>query len=393
MARTSVRWPGATPGPATRSGMRIDGVEEVLAVVEVEIVLAEALPVVGGDHDQGAVADGRAVERLEHLPDLGVHRGDLAVVLRDVPAEALPRDRPRLRDPAVKAVHRAQGRAARRGFVEERRVPGRGRLVGRVRVHVVQPEQERAVGLRLAEVADPVPGDRARAVHLRGERLLLPRLAVAVEAPRVPERGGDVGVVDGGHRLVPRVLQDAGQRRVPPEEEGVALAVAGLRREAAGHDPDEAAAGLGPVGVGLLEDGAAPGEGVHPRARRPAVPVRAHVVGAQRVDRDEQNAHPIARRRRAGGRRRLRALRLLPRAARQRGGRHRESQEKARAPQATSSITMTLTSSPAWSRRTRSGALQGTSRRRSAHSTASTPPGPGSSSSPSSRSSPSPRSR
>ena len=233
---------------------------------------------------------------------------------------------------------------------------------------------------------------RVRSISL-ARALLLPRLAVAVEALRVAERGGDVRVVHRGRRLVARALQHAGERGVEVQEERVALAVAGLRGEAPRHHRDEAAARLGPVRVGLVEDDAPPAQRVHPGAGRPPVAVGAQVVGAQGVDRDQEHVEPVP------GRDRPRALRLLrgplrgSRAAATRRRRQDRDRRRQGAPHAASSITIRRTSSPPWCRCTRTGALHGRSRSRSAHSTARTPSGPGSSSRPISRSSPVPRRR
>jgi hypothetical protein len=96
------------------------------------------------------VPDRRGVESVEHLPHLGVHGGDLAVVLRDVPSERLARHRPLPRGPTVKALHRAEPRTPGGLGVEEGLVPRGGWLVGSVGIHVVEPQEERTLGVASA---------------------------------------------------------------------------------------------------------------------------------------------------------------------------------------------------------------------------------------------------
>ena len=112
------------PGQDQRDAQR--RVEQVLAVVEEVVVLAEALAVVGGEQHERPVADGRALERVEHVAHLGVDGGDLAVVLGHVVAEACARP-----SPTGAALRRGSPAPAastgplREARVEERRVEGR----------------------------------------------------------------------------------------------------------------------------------------------------------------------------------------------------------------------------------------------------------------------------
>ena len=87
----------------------------------------------------------------------------------------------------------------------------------------MEPEEERLLGARGREEAHAVLGDGPGAVHLGGERRLLPGLAVAVEALGVAVADRDVRVVDDGGGRVARGLEDAGEGRVEVQEHGCVL--------------------------------------------------------------------------------------------------------------------------------------------------------------------------
>ena len=362
-------------------------------MVEVVVVLAEALAVVRSQQHHRPLYRPRGLERVHQPAHLPIHGRDLSIVLRDVVAEAiLAAHRPPLRDTAVEIGHRPEARPRRRRGVQERPVERRGRRVRGMRVDVMQPEEERPVRRRAAHERDAAVGDRAHAVGLGGEGRLLPRLAVAVEALGVAVLRRDVGVVHDGGRRVAGVLQDAGQRRVEVEQDGMGLAVSVARRRAAGQHDRHAPARLRPVRVGALEHGARAGETVDAGAGGTLVAVGPEMVGPQRVDRHQQDVVPVAgRRRRAGAGRGP----PLPTRRKERGARQ-EQGNRGRPPHAASfSIRTRRASSPACSSvtRTASAGSQGCAESRSAHSMASTPRGPGSSSSPSSRSACPPPSR
>ena len=94
-----------TPGTGDDQRDAQRRVEEVLAVVEVVVVLAQALAVVRGERSTSVRSLTAArPEGVEDPPHLLVDGRDLAVVLRDVVAEpVLARHRPLLRDAAVEA--------------------------------------------------------------------------------------------------------------------------------------------------------------------------------------------------------------------------------------------------------------------------------------------------
>ena len=124
------------------------------------------------------------------------------------------------------------------------------------------------------------------------------------------------------------------------------------------------------------------GQGVDARAGRPAVAVGAEMVRAQGVDGDEDDVQRVAG---GGGRRGRRRgeRRVGPRTGLAAGGERAARRRRARASHGDSSVTVSRrASSPACSSATRQTRGQGTKLSRSAHSTASTPAGPGSSSRP-----------
>ncbi len=85
------------------------GVEQILAVIEVVVVLAQALAMVRGHHDDGVVLVPGLLKDRQDLPHLGIGERDLAVVLRHVPTEPrLAGYSPLLRDAPMKPVHHRQ---------------------------------------------------------------------------------------------------------------------------------------------------------------------------------------------------------------------------------------------------------------------------------------------
>ena len=188
-----------------------------------------------------------------------------------------------------------------------------------------------------------------------GERRLLPGLAVVREALRVAERRGDVRVVHHRGGLVAGIAQHARERRIEVDQQRVRLAVAALGGQPPGHQGDEAAARLGPVAVGLLEEDPASRQRVEVRAGGAPVAVGAQVIRPQRVDRHQQHVQAVARGH--GARRRLRLLRASAWAGAAAG--RQGSHEQQEAPQARSSMRMVRWSSPAWSELDAQGLVPG----------------------------------
>ena len=112
---------GLRPPAEDDEGNALDGIEEIRAVIEVVVVLAQALAVVGGDDDGGATQDPRGLEGAQDLVQLRVRVRDLTVVGVHVVGQfRLSRDRPLLRDAAEETVHHLQGWIRPRGDLETR---------------------------------------------------------------------------------------------------------------------------------------------------------------------------------------------------------------------------------------------------------------------------------
>ncbi len=268
-------------------------------------MVAERLAVVGHrEDDERPVAHARA-HAVEQPPDLLVHERDFAGVAR----APLP---------------------ARRGALEPAGEERLGRLVRKVRVEVVRPEEERRRQRLRLEQAQAVVG------HLRGGPLVLSevgalaglrRIEVDVEAllepeHRVEREGGD----DGAGRPAggPEALRE--REGVVAEPEGRVVAHARLERPASGEERGVRRQRHRRRRARLREADALGRQRV--QARRGVVSRRAVAmerVGARRVERDQEHARRVRRRLRDDRpvRRRTRA-RLLTFAGRgdqeQRGG-------------------------------------------------------------------------
>ena len=269
------RHAGADRGPGHEEGHEDRRVVHEEAV-RLLAVLAEALAVVGGDEHERAGEGARLLEPPQQPRELLVDERDLAVVRR---------------------IGEARGEA-------------RGRLVRRVRVVVVDPQEERAavrgrvhppqdgVRRRVGEALDVQRA--ARVVALR--QVVVVHVEGAVEAEAAVQREARherrravarlAEVLGGGPHVrrqrVTSVVPDAvGEGHRPGEDRRVR----GSRER---HVRDRG-----------REAGAPCGEAVEGRRQCGRAPVAADVVGPQRVDRDQQHVRPAAGRRggRTGGRR------------------------------------------------------------------------------------------
>jgi hypothetical protein len=224
-------------------------------------VLAEGLAVVRGGHDERPAAAG--VPGLEERGEGGVGRRDLAPV----------------------------------GIVAGK---GGRRIVGRVRVEEVRPDEDRP-GLARQPHARGLR-DRRRAplreieVHARG---LLHRIVVEVEAAMEAEAAGEGEAAHESRGRVAAGPQRLGQcRHGRPERVAAVAPHAVLGRQPSGQDRRVGREGDGSGAEGVLEAEPVASEGVEGRRAGPSVAVAAQAVGAQRVDRHEQHR---GRGRRRGG--------------------------------------------------------------------------------------------
>ena len=223
-------------------------------------VLSERLAVVREHRDHGVALVARGAKPGEQPPELRIRERDLAVV----------------RPPG------------------ELRPIGLGRIVGSVRIVEVRPDEEgRLPGLGepaegiVHDLVRPALGARAR------DRALLEVLGEDVEP--LPEAEGGrhrIGPYERG-RTIALGLEQRGESlvaRIERKDDVVADAVDG--RVQAGEDRGVRGARERHRALGLLEPDAAGGQGIQGRGRGLPVAVDADVIGAQRVDRDEQQVRP-----------------------------------------------------------------------------------------------------
>jgi len=231
---------------------------------------------------------------------LGVHVCHLAVVLRDdvirvgaarrQPARDVVAERLEGHD-LVQRVIVWVGLVA----VVEHALIGRGRQVGRVRVHVAEEEQEGLLALR--QPLQLRHGDLVKVLRL-GHAALVPRLPARVEVQVLvePARGRVVGEADAGARVA-RVAQYFGQRPDFRPQRALVRQRDDLRAEHihAGEHVGVAARRRDVRAVVVLEERGALRKPVDVRRRQPVIAVRAHVVRAQRVDAEEQDIGKFVR--------------------------------------------------------------------------------------------------
>ena len=259
-------------------------------VVEVAVVGVELLAVIGEEDDQGVLQPAGRLEAVEERPHMivapqdggvveGVQVGDVAAV------EPLPLGHHRVEPPVLgPQLPLVAG-------VEElpRRVPPV--VVGGVGAEEVHPEEEGGAsfrsGRRGRRRGRPVEGAADGLAVLTGAAgEVVPALVVGLAHVREEGRG-----------VIARPVEELGEGG---EVVGEAVAVLGDpvgARIEPGQDRGERGPGGGPLRHRPVEPDAGGEEGVHPRARRLARPVAVgpQVVGAERVDREQQHVPPPGR--------------------------------------------------------------------------------------------------
>ena len=228
--------------------------------VEVLAVVAEPFPVVGCDHQKGPLEQASGLERLAQSSDQAVRVGDLRVV--------------------------GPLRIARRERL--------GRLVGVVRLEQVQPQEER----RARHLVEPGLGlpDRLRPPTLDGRQIQHARIldlelvVVAVEAPVDPPPPVQDEGADEASGAAARGGEILGQRRQPLVQRiADVLADTVNRGVDAGHDRAVRGESEGHRRHRVLEQDALAREPVEMRRLDLCVAVAAQTVGAQRIDRHQDD--------------------------------------------------------------------------------------------------------
>ena len=272
------------------------GLKTEAAVIEVVVVVAQGLAVVRGDDGQGLFHQPCRLQLVEQDADLGVVVGDLLVVAGDVEGEivallehlraadaehllpALPGDVDLLAGIEVLVV-------------DEAILPFLRRVVGKVRVEIVDPQEVGPGAIDAVEELKRQTVDRLGAVGVFSLfNLDLPRLDVGVES-LIEAEVRTQGAV-GHHRVggVARSLQLLGEHRELARDLQAHLADdAVVARIGGGEDRGEAGAGLRPLHRGLIEAHPLGRQRVDHRRRRTDVAVGGEVVGAQGVDGDQED--------------------------------------------------------------------------------------------------------
>ena len=200
-------------------------------------------------------------------------------------------------------------RPAGQGLVAGRQAPGLGaeqvvageelgelarRRVGAVRIDVVQPDEGRLRPVVLAGPAEEAP------VEL-GQRLLLAELAVDLEAARKTLVGGQHRVADEGRGAVAGRAQGLGDGRRLVGDAHLVGRHAVLAGRQAGQVRGHRRSGLGQERDHVRVVQRLGGEGIDAGRGLARVALEREVVGAQRVDRDEQDVPALGRRAAAAG--------------------------------------------------------------------------------------------
>jgi hypothetical protein len=279
------------------------GFVERLAVAD-HAVLVEALAVVGGDDDERIVEEPARGELVEEPGDLGVHRHDGRVVEVDDRLHEVRRRLEQVTDDPH-AVDVVRGR--RLAVAAQRAQVLRGRIVRRVRLHVLDVEEERRALRLLVDELQRLGVDRLRAG--REPQIVRPLVLpdrerlVAVVALRDAEVARDEAVGRQPERPVAGAFQDLGEGRLVVCELLVEARDAVLHHVARRHERRDGAGGPRRLRVRVPKARAARRQLLEERRDGPRRAARGHPVGAHRVDDDEND---VRRSRRAAGRRQQR---------------------------------------------------------------------------------------
>jgi hypothetical protein len=181
-----------------------------------------------------------------------------------------------------------EGRAPRRvvpDVADEHLAVGRWRDVARVRIAVVEPQEERG-GVAGAAAQ---PGERGVAHGLRLLlRVIAPDLDVALEALGEAVLARQVGVGGDGVGGVAGFAQRLGRGAVVLGEDAARHVQAVAADVQTGEQRGDARRGLGELRHGVREAQPARRQSVELRRGRARIAVAAQVVGAQRVGGDQQ---------------------------------------------------------------------------------------------------------
>ena len=162
-----------------------------------------------------------------------------------------------------------------------------------MRVHIVEPQKERAGVSLVRQRLFAEPGDRLGSLHLSLARQ--PCLVVDVESLTETKRSVEIRVVDGCGRAIAGGLKRLRERLIEVGQITVSHVESVLRGIEPREHRGETTSRLRPVSESRVEGDALRGKGVDMWARRPRVSVDAEVIVAERVDRNEKDVDPGVR--------------------------------------------------------------------------------------------------
>ena len=273
----------------------VEGLAVELGVIE-QAVLQELLAVVGGDDHRHVARQAQPLEVGEEFPHHLVGLPDAAVVDRAQPVDHRPRQR------LARGIDPCE---LRPGGIDR---PGR-RRPGPERLHVllrrvvrgvhgvgVEEEEEALAGLQpLEEVDAAAEGGRHGAVAVAVAADELVEAAAEAVAPADVSPLGEAGGAEAA------ALEDLGHRLHLRRQHGVGGEHPVLARVEAGQHRHVGDEGARELRVRLLEQSSPPRQRIEERRGGACIAVAAEMVGAQRVNRDQD----VAARRPRQGRRRL----------------------------------------------------------------------------------------
>ena len=280
-------------------------------------MLVEALAVVRGQHDEGALAEAEGVELREDARELVVEIADLAVVLPDVEAEVAGHDAVLAIDLHLVRRQVLQGNplgryGCRRRDGGTRAAAGRdrgdrcsGARGGRAPRRQALEKRDRLVAddRRVREVLDEAGSILQGGLAGLPPQLGDPRLDESIEALIEPQALADVGIRYDRGGLVAGAAEHFGEGRLLLAERPARRVDPHALRVLAGQHRRHRGPGLRPLNRRVREADAGGRERVHRRARVEAIAIGAEVIGAERVDRhqEEVRTRPARGPRVAGG--------------------------------------------------------------------------------------------
>ena len=261
-------------------------------MVEPAFVIIERFAMIAIQRDDGVVGHAQRIQRFEKALDASVHIGDRAVVLGDdIIFVADARRHPRFEEigKGLEGQHRVHAAVVGVGFIAmiKHALIGGGRQVGRVWVHVAQHDEPgfvfRAQPLQFWD------GDLIEILGF-GASALLPTAPAGIVDVVVEAASAGVACEADASAVVAMLAQDLGGRGRFCAQRSLVAQRDNLRAEAVAPGQHRGIGGRGGDvrAEGFFKKRARPGKAVDVRRGLALVSITRHVVGADRVDRNEQ---------------------------------------------------------------------------------------------------------